>query len=269
VANTSAPTGHAVAVPGGYRVSGRHRFSTGCRHAPWLAARARFIANDHEEERYFFVPAAEAELLDTWHVRGMRGTGTHDFVVTDVFVPAERTVLQRGAPLLETGPLYQFPRPLLFASGDAALALGAARSCLTTFCERAGAKKPHQMQATLRDQPLVQAAVGQTEAHLRAGKAFLTEAVNDVWTEATSKGTPTLDGCATLRLATTHAIRLAVQAIDTVYNAAGTTAIYEGTVIQRHFQDIHVLSQHQQARLSNYELIGKHCLGLPIDQPAN
>jgi len=266
VANTFAPTGHAVAVPGGYRVSGLHRFSTGCRHASWFAARARLVENDHEEERYFFVPATEVELLDTWHVRGMRGTGTHDFAVTDVFVPSERTVLQRGAPLLETGPLYRFPLPLLFASGDAALALGAARSCLTAFCELAAAKKPHAMQATLRDQSLVQAAVGQTEAHIRAGKAFVTEAVHDTWAEAESTGALTLDGCATLRLATTHAIRLAVQAIDTIYNGAGTSAIYEGNQIQRHFQDIHVLSQHQQARLSNYELVGKHFLGLPVEQ---
>ena len=273
VANTPAATAKAVVVPGGYRVTGRHGFSSGCRHAAWFAARARIFENGQPrlqdgqpEQRYLFVPAAEAEVLDTWHVRGMRGTGTHDFAVNDVFVPAERTVLQAGAPLLEIGPLYQIPRSLLFASGDAAVALGIARSCLDTFLELASAKTPRLMQAMLRDQPLVQAAVGHAEAGIRSGRAFLTEAVRELWTTATSTGATTQDQRAALRLATTHAIRLALQVVDTVYNAAGVTAIYEGNLMQRHFQDIHVISQHLQGRLSHYELVGQHLLGLKIDQ---
>jgi alkylation response protein AidB-like acyl-CoA dehydrogenase len=273
VANTPVPTAQAVVVPGGYRVTGRQGFSSGCRHAAWLAARAHVfengqprLENGQPEERYLFVPAAEAELLDTWHVRGMRGTGTHHFTVSDVFVPEERTILQAGAPLLENGPLYQIPRSLLFASADAAVALGLARSCLATFYELAGAKTPRAMQAALRDQALIQAAVGHAEADLRSGRAFLTEAVREIWTEATSTGAVTQDKRAVLRLATTHAIRLAVDVVDTVYNAAGVTAIYEGNLMQRHFQDIHVISQHLQGRLAHYELVGKYWLGLKIDQ---
>ena len=272
VANTPIPTAQAVVVPGGYRVTGRQGFSTGCRHAAWLAARAQVFENGQlrlqdgqPEQLYLFVPAAEAELLDTWHVRGMRGTGTYHFAVSDVFVPAERTVLQANAPLLETGPLYQIPRTLLFGSGDAAVALGVARSCLAAFFELAGAKTPRAMQATLRDQPMIQAAVGQSEANLRSGKAFLTEAVHELWTEATSTGATTQEQRAVLRLALTHGIRLAVQVVDTVYNAAGVTAIYEGNPMQRHFQDIHVISQHLQGRLSHYELVGQHWLGLKTD----
>jgi alkylation response protein AidB-like acyl-CoA dehydrogenase len=273
VANTPVPTAKSLVVPGGYRVTGRQGFSSGCRHAAWLAARALVYENGQPrlngtepEQRYLFVPAAEAELLDTWHVRGMRGTGTHDFAVNDVFVPAERTVLQTGAPLLEPGTLYQVPRSLLFAVGDASLALGMARSCLTAFFELAGAKTPRAMQAALRDQPLIQDAVGHNEAHLRSGRAFLTETVRELWTEATSTGTLSLDQRVNLRLATTHGIRLAVGIIDTLYTAAGVTAIYQGNLMQRYFQDIHVISQHLQARLSHYELVGKHALGLKIDQ---
>jgi alkylation response protein AidB-like acyl-CoA dehydrogenase len=272
VANTPLPTAQAIVVPDGYRVTGRMGFSTGCRHASWLAARARVFENgelrlqdDQPEQRYLFVPAAEAELLDTWHVRGMRGTGTYHFAVKDVFVPAERTVLQAGAPLLETGPLFQIPRTLLFASADAAIALGVARSCLLAFYELSGAKTPRAMQATLRDQPLIQAAVGHAEANLRSGRAFLIEAVGEIWSEATSTGATTQERRAVLRLATTHAIRLAVDVVDTVYNAGGVTTIYEGNLVQRHFQDIHVISQHLQARLSHYELVGQHWLGLQTD----
>jgi indole-3-acetate monooxygenase len=271
VANTPAATAQAVVVPGGYRVTGRQGFSTGCRHAAWLAAHAQVYENGElrldggqPEMRYLFVPVDEAELLDTWHVRGMRGTGTHHFAVHDVFVPTERTVLSATAPLLEDGPLYKVPRTLAFASGDAAIALGMARSSLDAFVELAGAKTPRVMQALLRDQSMVQVNVGQAEAALRSGRAFLMESVRDIWSEAVA-GAVTLEQRAVLRLATTHGIRLAAQVIDTVYNAAGATAAYEGNLIQRHFQDIHVITQHLQARPAHYELVGRHWLGLPID----
>jgi alkylation response protein AidB-like acyl-CoA dehydrogenase len=273
VANTPAPTATAIVVPGGYRVTGRQGFSTGCRHATWLAAhaqvlddgRVRLDHNGQPEARYMFVRAAEAELLDTWRVRGMRGTGTHHFAVNDVFVPAERSVPSATAPLVEDRPLYRIPRTLCFASGDGAVALGLARACLDTFSELAGAKTPRTMQALLRDQPLVQAAVGRAEADLRSGHAFLAAAVGEIWTAAEARAI-TLDQRANLRLAATHAIRLAVGIVDTVYNFAGATAVYEDNLLQRQFQDVHVISQHLQGRLAHYELIGRYALGLPIDE---
>ena len=274
VSNTPAPSAQAIVVPGGYLVTGCQGFSTGCRHASWVAPHAqiiehgqpRLLNNGQPETRYLFVPVAEAELLDTWHVRGLRGTGTHHFAIREVFVPAERSLLASTAPLIETGPLYQIPRTLVFASGDAAVALGTARACLATFYELAGAKTPRAMPGLLRDQPLVQADMGHAEAHLRSGRALLTETVRDIWATVSARGTLSLDQRATLRLATTHAIRLAVQVVDIVYNAAGATAVYEGHLLQRAFQDVHVMSQHFQARHAHYELVGQHWLGLQIDE---
>jgi alkylation response protein AidB-like acyl-CoA dehydrogenase len=262
-----------VPVPGGYRVTGRQGFSTGCRHAAWLAAHATVMENGEArrlpdgqpDARYLFVPAAEGELLDTWTVRGMRGTGTHHFAVTDVFVPEARTVLSVSPPFFEKGPLYQIPRTLLFASGDAAAALGLARACLDAFVDLAGAKSPRGM-ALLRDQPMVQNMLGHAEADLRSGRAFLVETVAHVWAKATGAGALTLDERATLRLATTHGIRVAVSVVDAVYSAAGVTAIYDGALLQRQFQDVHVISQHLQGRLAHYELVGRHWLGLPVDE---
>jgi len=273
VANTPAPTATAVVVPGGYRVTGRQGFSTGCRHAAWVAAHAqvvddgqpRRLPDGNPDVRYLFVPVAEAQLLDTWHVRGMRGTGTHHFAVHDVFVPGWRTVLSVTPPLLESGPLYKIPRTLLFASGDAAAALGTARACLDTFLELAGAKTPRAMAAPLREQSMIQNMVGHAEADLRSGRALLRETVREVWASTSANGEITLDERAALRLATTHGIRLAVQVVDAVYNAAGATAIYESHILQRHFQDIHVISQHLQGRLAHYELVGQHWLGLKVD----
>jgi indole-3-acetate monooxygenase len=272
VANTPAPTAKAIVVRGGYRVTGRQGFSTGCRHASWVAAHAQIIENgqvrlegEAPEARYMFVPVAEAELLDTWHTRGMRGTGTHHFAVNDVFVPTDRTVLSQTAPLLEDAPLYRIPRTLLFASGDAAVAFGMSRTCLETFGELAGAKTPRAMPTLLREQPMVQMTVGQAEAALRSGRAFLYEAVREAWAASVNNAL-TLEHRANLRLATTHGIRLAAQIIDSVYNAAGATAAYEDHLIQRHFQDIHVITQHLQGRLAHYELIGRYWLGLKIDE---
>jgi len=276
VANTPLATMRAHVVPGGYRVTGSGGFSTGCRHASWLAANAQILQNDepvipedgHAETSFLFVPASEAELLDTWHVRGMRGTGTHHFAVNDVFVPEDRTVRsQPAAPLIETGPLYRIPRTLLFASGDASAALGVARAALDAFVELAGAKTPRRVTGLLREQPMVQADVGLAEARLRSGHALLVEAVNEIWSAALADSVE-LEQRAGLRLAATHAIRLAVDVVDAVYNAAGATAIYESHVLQRYFQDVHVISQHIQSRRAHYELVGRYWLGLPMEDDA-
>jgi alkylation response protein AidB-like acyl-CoA dehydrogenase len=273
VANTPQANAQAIVVPGGYRVTGRQGFSTGCRHASWLAAHATVteegrprLDDGQPEMRYCFVPRAEAQLLDTWQVRGMRGTGTNHFAVDDVFVPDDRTVKSVTAPLVEQGPLYRLPRTLVFASGDAAVALGTARSCLASFMDLATTKTPRAMDALLRDQPMIQSEVGRAEARLRSGLAFLREAVREIWDAVVANGAVTLEQRAVLRLATTDGIRTAVSIVDMVYNMAGATAAYESSPIQRHFQDVHVMSQHLQARLAHYELVGRHWLGLKIDE---
>jgi alkylation response protein AidB-like acyl-CoA dehydrogenase len=272
VSNSPGATAKAIPVEGGFRVTGRQGFSTGCRHASWIAAHAQVFENGEvrqhngkPEARYLLVPAAEAEILDTWKTHGMRGTGTHHFEVNDVFVPAERTFIDKGAPQLFGGPRYKIPIGLAFASGDGAIALAVARSCLNAFYELAGAKMPRYTANLLRDQALVQFTVGQSEAALRSGRAFLMEAVNEIWNEAKA-GDVTLERRVTLRVATTHAIRLAAQIVENIYSASGATAAFQGNLIQRHFQDIHVITQHVQGRLAHYELVGQHWMGLQIDE---
>ncbi len=272
VSNTPVPNAQAVVVPGGYRVTGHQGFSTGCRHATWVAAHAQVyengevrLNNGKVQGLYCFVPVEQAQIIDTWHTRGMRGTGTHHFAVKDVFVPAERTVLSANPPALVDGPLYKLPRSMTFAIGDAAAAVGLARSCIAAFFELAGVKAPRSVPHLLREQALVQFTVGQAEAALRAGRALLMETVNDIWEEATTQEAISLERRVTLRMATTHAIRLAAQAVESIYYACGATAAFEGHIIQRHFQDIHVITQHVQGHLTHYETVGKHWLGLEID----
>ncbi len=274
ISNTPGATAKAVAVPGGFRVTGRQPFSTGCMHASWMAAHAQVIENGEvrlrdgkPETRYCLVPRAQVELLDTWHTRGMRGTGTHTFEVKDVFVPAERTVFPYGAPLVSPGPRYKIPLTLGFGAGDGMVALGLARNCMEAFFEVAGSKSPRNMKGLLRDQPITQFAVGQAEAAVRSGRAYLLEAAQEIWEEATSTDAPTLslDRRTNLRLAATHAIRLAAQIVESLYTACGATVVFDGHLIQRLFQDMHVITQHGQGRLQHYETVGQHRLGVEID----
>ncbi len=273
VSNSPAPTAHAVVAPGGFRVTGRQGFSTGCRHASWIAVHSQImdngaarLRNGKPEIRYCFVPKAEVQLHDTWHTRGMRGTGTHHFEVKDVFVPEARTVITGNEPRVSGGTRYCIRQTLAFAAGDGAIALGLARSCLDAFYELAGAKAPRHLTGLLRDQAISQFAAGQAEASLRSGRAFLMEAVAELWDEAKRTGAVSMDNRVNLRLAGTHAIRLAAQIIESIYPLCGASAINEGNLIQRHFQDIHVITQHMQGRTAYYELVGKHHMGLPFDE---
>ena len=195
----------------------------------------------------------------------MGATAAHHLAVSRALVPDERTFAPTPPPREPHGPLYLLPRTLLFSAGDAATALGVARSSLDAFVELAGGKTPGYSTGRLRDQALVQADVGHAEADLRAGRALLFQTVREVWDAVCASGSITLNQRAALRLANTHTIRLAVKVVDTVYNASGATAIFESHPIQRHFQDIHVISQHVQSRLSHYGLVGRFYLGLDVD----
>ena len=273
VSNTPEASGKAIAVPGGYRVSGRHGFSTGSRHANWVASQAQIIENGtvrqrdgKPEIRFFFVPKAEAEVLDTWHTRGMRGTGTNHFELKDVFVPEARTVYTTKPPRITEGARYHVPQTLVFAAGDGIVALAVARNCIEAFCELAGSKAPHRMTGLLRDQSIVQYNVGECEARLCGAHAYLMNSVHDLWDDVLRSGDPSLASRAALRLSGTNAIRVAVGIVQSIYADCGATAIFEGNAIQRYFQDIHVITQHMQGRRVFYEMIGKYKLGLPIDE---
>lgn len=272
VANTPTPSAKAISVPGGYRVTGKHAYGTGCHHASWMASRAqivddgtpRLLPNGDPEIRYFMVPADQAEIIDTWDVAGLRGTGTHHWAVQDVFVPEERTFSPDAIAGPAYAPIYLIPRQILAACGDAATALGVARDCLDSFVQMAQTKKAANMAGLLRDEALVQFDVGQAEAELRSSRMYLRQTVREVWAEIDRTRTITMTQKADLRLASVHAIRLSAGVVDAMYNAAGASAVLRDHPIQRHFQDVHVITQHMQSRRSHYELIGKLLLGFEV-----
>jgi alkylation response protein AidB-like acyl-CoA dehydrogenase len=267
----------AVAVAGGYRVTGRWDFASGCRHATWLGGVCPIYEADGTPRRYpdgspdsrtMLFPAASAEIIDVWHVSGLRGTGSDAFTVHDLFVPHERTARRDDpAERREPGPLYLFPLNCLYATGFASVALGTARTTLDAFVDLARGKTPRGAAGVLRDNAVVQAQVAQAEAHLRAARAFLYTTLAEIWEAVGRTGTVTMEQRVHIRLAATYAIHQAAQVVDTAYHAAGATAIFAANPFERRFRDVHAVTQQVQGRQAHYETVGKFIFGLEPDGP--
>jgi alkylation response protein AidB-like acyl-CoA dehydrogenase len=210
-------------------------------------------------------PSSQAQVIDTWQVAGLRGTGSVDFAVSDLFVPHRCTVSVADDPCRESGTLYRFPQRSAWGTGFAAAALGVARGALDALIELAQRKAPDGGPEVLREQPVVQAQLGEAEAHLRAGRALLAATLRETWDAARTSGQVTVEQRVSIRLATTHAIRLSARVVDVAYNAAGSSAIRADSPLQRRFQDVHVITQHVLGRQAHYQTAGRFLLGLEPD----
>lgn len=241
----------------GYLLSGKWIFSSGCRHANWLAA---LVTSRNHPPRLHFLPKNDIELIDNWQVRGLRGTGSFGFTCEDYFVPGER-VMRMDLPHAHDGAIYKIPQSLLFACGFGCVALGVARAAVDSVIELSHSKKPQFGKLTLAQDPVVQSKIGMAEGLFGGAKAFLYETVGEVWQNVQRHGEISMDDRLRLRLAGTHAIRQAASVVDIVYNLTGSNAIFEATVIQRKFQDIHVITQQVQGRESHYQTVGAYLLG--------
>jgi alkylation response protein AidB-like acyl-CoA dehydrogenase len=267
--------GRAVPVDGGYILNGQWSFASGSRHATWLGGHSSVVGSDgwpRADERggsdllTLLFPREQALLEDIWQVSGLRGTASDAYSVTDLFVP-EAYTLRRDDPAMrrEPGPLYGFRLDNFFAIGFASVALGIARGALDAFLELAGGKTPRGRPGVLRDDPVVRSEIARAEATWRAGRAFLREAAAEAWETARATGGITLAQRVRIRLAATHAIQLAAQALDVAYHHAGATAIFERHPFERRFRDIHAVTQQVQGRYAHYENVGRHLLGLEPD----
>jgi alkylation response protein AidB-like acyl-CoA dehydrogenase len=270
LAGSIRPKGRARPVDGGYRIDGRWDFASGVNHARWLMAPC--VLWDGEKpmrspagapmERIFWVPAGSATILDTWRVLGLRGTGSHDFSIADVFVPESHSTAMGALPR-EKGILYD-PRLHLswIWTATVANAIGIARGALDAFRELASTKSSTMSTALLRDRPLVQARIAEAEAILSAARAYVRTAVGDLWMRA-GRGDSDLDAAIVqARLAITHGMREAARSVDIVFHAAGTNAVYERNPLERHFRNIHVAIQHAAGLPAHMEAAGKALLGL-------
>jgi len=261
----------AEAVPGGYRVSGRFDFASGCHLANWMGVHCQVREPDgtlrpnhlgRPAIRTLIFPARHARLLDNWNPIGLRGTASDSYTVEDVFVP-EAFSSTREDPALrrEPGPLYAFTQQGLYAVGVAGVALGAAGAMLDAFIALANAKTPRG-QALLADDALVQAEVARNAAKLGAARAWLLEMLAEMHDKAGEGGPPLgVADRGTLRLGCAHAIHAAIDVADQVYKGAGVDAIFPGSPFERRFRDIHTLSQQIQSRGAHFAAAGAVMLG--------
>ena len=263
------PPTSAIPTEGGYRVTGRWNFSSGIRHANWVAALTPLGAPgqdgrheaDGKREVVLLIPKDQVELLDVWQVNGLRGTGSFSFQATDVFVPASQAYGVDDGPHVK-GPLYVVPKVLMFATGFGTVALGVARSALDAAIDIAGKKVPAKRVSILRDTSTTQRQIGEAEARWRSARAFLKHAASTLWGSACKDGAITVEERIQLRLAATHANREAARVAAIAYDVSGSSGIFEHNPIQRRFQDAQVITQQVQGRRTHYDTAGAFYLGL-------
>jgi alkylation response protein AidB-like acyl-CoA dehydrogenase len=210
-------------------------------------------------------PANEWTIHDTWHVSGLRGTGSHDIELDDVFVPAERSASLFTTPAVQQGPLYSFAMFGLLAIAIAGVSIGIARGALKDLVAIAGGKTPTGSRRKLADRAVTQAETARAEAQLLAARAFLFDAIDLAWAAALERGEVPIELRTGLRLAATHAAVAGAEVVDTAYRLAGGSAIYETSPLERRFRDAHAATQHMLVAPATWELTGRLLLGLPTD----
>ena len=222
---------------------------------------------DQEIRIAYFYPKALARIVDTWDVSGLRGTGSHDIEVEDLFVPEERTFSALDLRARVTGPMNRMHGFDLAGCGFCCVGLGVARAAIDAFVELAQIKVPRSSSELLRDRALVQAKIGEAEAILRSGRALLFDVVGEMWQTAVAARPITERQRADLRLAMTHAAQSAATATHMVCATAGTTSIFTSSPLERFARDAEVVTRHNQLQFVNYEAVGRTVLGLESNSP--
>jgi indole-3-acetate monooxygenase len=274
VAGALRPSGIAQAAAGGYRVSGRWAFASGIDHCAWWNGgcvvdedgAGRPTDTGTPQTVLVFFPANDGERIDTWNTGGLRGTGSHDYAVRDLFVPSRRVLAFDAAPRVP-GLLYRLPCQALLDNAMAAIPLGVARTAIGTLIELAATKRSGRSDQPLAERLTVQAEVGRAEALYRSARAFLYDSVAESWADVQAGREIGVTQLAMLRLARTYAVQAAVEAIDLMYTIAGASSVYAHNLLERCFRDAHTVTQHLSMNPSNYQVSGRVLLGLGSDRP--
>lgn len=257
-----APTATATVVDGGFRVTGRWSWGSGSPIAQWMSGGV--MADDGRFLQMLF-PVNDITIHDTWYAIGLRGTGSNDFSVDGVFVPAGRSV-QLGVSRPQcTEPISLMPLFPLFASGVTAVMIGIARRALRELIALAATKKPAQSSKTLAQSQVVQIDVARAEAIIRSCYAYIVHETSTAWETVCNGDRLGLEQRMRCRIAASHAGPELCRAVDIAYNAGGGSSVYSSSPLQRCFRDIHTASAHIMVGTRGLESVGRHRLGLETD----
>ena len=273
-ANSTRPSGRAVVVDGGFNVSGRWSLVSGCELADWIPAmcvvhnadQPQTLADGEPETRMVYLSKGSYRILDTWHVGGLRGTGSHDIVADDVFVPMERTFSFSDAAQ-DDRPLTRMPFFATVCAGCAALCLGVAQAARDTLLELASSKVQVDPVPATRDRPWVQTLVASSGAKLASARLLLYSALADVWATCTQRVTVTDTQRAQLWESGHHAAQVSREIVRSMYDLAGASALYIECPLERAHRDIHAVLQHIVFAPFWMEAAGQVRLGLTPRNP--
>jgi alkylation response protein AidB-like acyl-CoA dehydrogenase len=268
VAGIAAPSGAAVRVDGGVRVSGRWAFASGIDNCRWAWAGclvmedgAPRLTERGPEMIHACMPVADVAVHDTWHVSGLCGTGSQDFSATDVFVPERRVFLLLDPSEHRSEPLYRMPPLGLFVYQLASVGLGIARAALDEVEELAQSKPPTLYQEPMAMRAAAQVEVARAEAALGAARSFLRGSVDDIWQAVRGGGAPTDRQVALARAACTQAVETAAAVTRTASALGGGSAIYTASRLQRHMRDAEAITHHFTVAPFTWEQAGRVLLG--------
>jgi len=266
----AAPMGRGRRVDGGIAVDGRWQWGSGIAHCTTIGGGCVVHSggpdgDERPSAKFVLFDRDDVEILDTWYVAGLKGTGSTDYAVHGAFVPEGRWFALAGAEPREDGPLYRFSFFGLLALGVSAIAVGLARRSIDELISLAATKRPQGSSRPLAERTPVQADVAIAEASLRSARAFVADAVGEAWTSVRAGDPASDEQRRVIRLAATHAMSTSAQVVDRMYTAAGGVAVYEDSVLQRVLRDVHVATQHAITSPRTYELAGRLRLGLDTD----
>jgi len=276
VAGQLQPGGRAEVTDGGYRASGRWSFASASKHATWFIAQCIVLENGElragrdrrpglqevPDLRLVFVPADRVRIHDTWHVSGLRGTGSNDYSIDEVDVPAEYTVDLLADEPTRPEPLYRFPAVLMLMGSVAAVPVGIARGAVEAFKDFARTKTASPKPVPMSESPVVQMELARAEIAARSAELLLFTAMEDVWETVRAGHAVSMAQRAQVRLGCVNAGTAAARAVDTVYNLAGSSAIFEKNPFERRFRDVHAATAHAAVHQRALEPCGQTLLGL-------
>ena len=253
-AGSTRPTGQAVTTQGGFRLSGRWSLVSGCELADYLhlismvyeGAAPRMVAPGHPDLRVLFVPKGRYTILDTWHVGGLRGSGSHDVVLDDVFVPVEDSIAP-APPTASDSPLAQLPIIPIMIAGIGAQFVGMARAAIAVAIEILRNKVSVEPGASIRERPSVLADLASYGAAVTAARSHLHATMDAMWDKVRHE-LPTAEDRAALYSASLSGATVARAAVAAMHAAAGTTALYIDCPLERSMRDLQTMDRHIAAQ---------------------
>jgi alkylation response protein AidB-like acyl-CoA dehydrogenase len=274
VAASTTPLGRAVEVEGGYRLSGRFAWASGVHHARWVVATGAVFDGATTRKSPggtpiilgFVMPRGDCTVLDTWHVLGMRGTGSTEFEADNVFVPKDLAIRFFHPECRYPYPIFRMP-PTYFGYNHVSVMNGIARSALAALKALASTKTSTMPPGGLRDDPQAQYAVAKAEAMIDANRLAVKKAFQLFWSPVVANESVSMEVRARLRRAIAHAAENAVEAVQLCYRAAGGTAIYESAPFERALRDVNTAATHMAVRRLMMEEAGRVAFSLAPRTP--